>query len=83
MPNNADTSYREILSAHMHKTSKTSVKYSEKMMKSEDHDDGYNHRDDDDDGDDVGDMMDSSGMREIEVSCIWAFRSSFHTDISL
>jgi hypothetical protein len=37
------------------------------MMKSEDHDEGYNNRDDDDDGDDVGDMMDGSGMREIEV----------------
>ena len=49
------------------------------MIKNEDHDDGYHNRDDDDDGDDNGDMMDGSGMREIEVrsySCPYSSMSS-------
>jgi hypothetical protein len=37
-----------------------------KMMKQEDHDD-YNNRDDEDDGDDDNNVMDGSGMREVEV----------------
>jgi hypothetical protein len=36
------------------------------MMKQEDHDD-YNNRDDEDDGDDDNNVMDGSGMREVEV----------------
>ena len=37
------------------------------MMKSDDHEDYMNNRDDDDDDGGDGDMMDGSGMREVEV----------------